>query len=64
MSRKEFEMDLNRIGPPDDDSEQAGGRVPSGAKYGAWLRRNDPVMFDVGFHEWEREKRAGREKAG
>ena len=28
--------------------------VQTNGKYGTWLRRNDPVRFDVGYQEWSR----------
>jgi len=30
-----------------------GGRIPDNANYGSWMRRNDPIAFEVGFGEWE-----------
>jgi hypothetical protein len=51
-TRKAYEEYLNELGTPDADLYSNGGRVPDGAKYGAWLRRNDPIAFNVGYNEW------------
>lgn len=36
---------LNEIGIPNSDAKSLGGRIPDHAKYGSWLRRNDPIAF-------------------
>ena len=56
MTKKEYERDLNEIGPPDHDHPKNGGRVPWSMvdKYGTWLRKHDPIMFEVGLNERER----------
>ena len=51
MTKREFAEELNELGAPEDDREENGGRVPEGAKYGAWLRRNDPIAFEVAYNE-------------
>ncbi|MFS0841303.1 hypothetical protein [Paenibacillus sp. 1P03SA] len=56
MTRKEFEQYLNELSMSDDEKKSNGGRIPDNCKYGSWLRRNDPVMFNVGFgHERSKE---------
>lgn len=57
LTRKEYEEYLNEIGTPTDDLKSVGGRVPDTAKYGRWLRRNDPVAFNVGYEEERRNRR-------
>ena len=57
LTRKEYEEYLNEIGTPTDDLESVGGRVPDTAKYGRWLRRNDPVAFNVGYEDEKRNRR-------
>ena len=56
MTKKEYELDLNEIGPPNHDHPENGGRVPWHMvdKYGTWLRKNDPIQFEVGYNERER----------
>lgn len=53
-TRKQYVEYLNELGTPEDDLKSNGGRVPDTAKYGAWLRNNDPIAFEVGYQEWER----------
>jgi len=52
-TRKEAEENLNEIGCPDHDLRCLGGRVPDrmSEKYGTWLRRNDPIAFEVYLYE-------------
>jgi hypothetical protein len=56
MTKKEYEKELNEIVPPDHDHPKNKGRVPWSmvGKYGTWLRKNDPIMFEVGYNERER----------
>lgn len=51
-TKKSYELWLNRYAVPNDDKKSNGGRVPDDAKYGSWLRRNDPIAFEVGFNDW------------
>lgn len=51
-TRKEYTSWLNELGAPKDDLKSNGGRVPDHAKYGSWVRKNDPVAFNIGFREW------------
>lgn len=51
MTKKEYEEYLNEVGIPDDDLKSAGGRIPDHANYGSWLRRNDPIAFQVGYND-------------
>ena len=57
LTRKEYEEYLNEIGTPTDELKSVGGRVPDTAKYGRWLRRNDPVAFNVGYEDERRNRR-------
>ena len=50
MTRQQYEEYLNGFDIPDDDLKSNGGRIPDGAKYGSWLRRNDPIAFNVGYN--------------
>ena len=54
-TKKEYEEWLNELGCPDDDHPDSGGRCSwDGVRnYGSWLRRNDPIAFQVGFNEWD-----------
>lgn len=45
---------LNEVGPPLEDLKSNGGRIPDGTDYGAWMRRNDPVAFNVSYYERQR----------
>lgn len=55
-TRKAYEKYLNEYEVPENDRANNGGRIPDYAKYGSWLRRNDPVAFEVGFNEWSGER--------
>ncbi len=50
-TRKDFEAELNQIGTRADECKSNGGRIPEAAKYGTWLRRNDPIAFEVAYNE-------------
>lgn len=52
-TKREYEEWLNELGAPENDKRSNGGRVPDNCKYGSWLRRNDPIAFQVGFNEWQ-----------
>lgn len=54
-TRRDHEEWLDELGVPDDDLRSNGGRIPDGARYGRWMRKNDPVGFNVSFQERERE---------
>ena len=51
MNKKEYEEYLNSFGTPDDDLKSNGGRIPDHVPYGSWLRRNDPIAFQVGYND-------------
>ena len=57
-TRKDYEEWLNELGIPDDDLKSEGGRIPDRAKYGSWIRRNDPILFNVGYREWKEDSRS------
>lgn len=48
-----YQRFLNELGIPEDDKASNGGRIPDNAQYGNWLRKHDPIAFNVGFREWE-----------
>ena len=52
-TRKDYEEYLNELGAPLDDLKSNGGRIPDSSRYGSWLRRNDPVAFNVGYREYK-----------
>lgn len=56
-TKAEYEDSINRIPVPFAECKSNGGRIPDHAKYGSWLRRNDPVAFQVGYNEWAAENR-------
>lgn len=45
LTLKDVEDDLNEIGVPESEKKSNGGLIPDHAKYGSWLRRNDPTAF-------------------
>ena len=52
-TKQEYEEWLNELEIPFDDLKSNGGRIPDNSKYGTWIRRNDPIAFNVGFQEFE-----------
>lgn len=57
-SKAEYENSINDIPVPHEETQSAGGRIPDHTtRYGSWLRRNDPIAFEVGYQEWARENR-------
>lgn len=55
FTRKVYERCLNSIQVPSDDLFSNGGRIPDRTtRYGSWLRRNDPIGFEVGYQEEKR----------
>jgi hypothetical protein len=53
-SKTDYQTYLNELGIPHLDTVSEGGRIPDHAQYGTWLRRNDPIAFEVGFNDWKR----------
>jgi hypothetical protein len=55
--KKDFEKYLNdNISIPEHDKKSNGSRISDNSKYGSWLRKNDPIAFEVGYHEYQLEK--------
>lgn len=55
-TKKEYENYLNEIGLSlDEDRFIIGGKKRNG-KYGAMLRKHDPIAFSVGYNDWRREQ--------
>lgn len=52
MTKREYQEWLNELEIPVQDLKSNGGRIPDNAKLGDWMRRNDPVAFNVGH--WEK----------
>lgn len=50
-TKRDHEENLNELPVPFDDMKSNGGRIPDGAKYGTWLRRNDPIAFRISYRE-------------
>ena len=51
-TKLDYEIELDEIGIPEDDKKSNGGRISDFANYGAWLRKNDPIAFEVGYNEF------------
>lgn len=51
ISKKDYQDYLNEMGTPEDDKYSNGGRVPDSSNYGDWMRKNDPIAFEVGYQE-------------
>lgn len=50
-TRKGYEEYLNELGIPEDDKKSNGGLIPDHARYGTWLRKNQPITFNVGYND-------------
>lgn len=57
LTKKEYEGYLNELEIPIGDAKSDGGRIPDNAKYGTWIRKNDPIAFEVGFNDWVRDNK-------
>lgn len=53
-TRRDYEIYLDEIGIPENEKKSIGGRIKDSANYGAWLRNNDPIAFEVGYSEFWR----------
>jgi hypothetical protein len=56
ITKKYYEDCLNELGIPVGCAKSDGGLVPDFAKYGSWVRRNDPIGFEVGFQDVQKEE--------
>lgn len=50
--KQDYEEFVNGLPIPDANLKSNGGRIPDKAKYGTWLKKNDPIAFNVGYGEW------------
>ena len=55
-TRTEHAAFLDELGVPDDDLHSNGGRIPDRAQWGQWMRRNDPIAFNLSYQENVREQ--------
>jgi hypothetical protein len=52
-TKESYEYYLNDFPVPKEDKKSNGGRIDDKTtRYGTWIRRNDPIAFNVGFREW------------
>lgn len=63
MSKREYTEYLNDLGDDYGGAAMIDERCPEGAKYGNWLRRNDPIAFNVGYGDKCRELEFERDQA-
>jgi len=58
---KDAEMEINEIGCPNAELKSEGGLVPDRMvnRYGTWMRKHDPIAFNVYYHDEKREKTGG-----
>ncbi len=54
ISKQDYTEWLNELEVPNEDLKSNGGRIPDNADYGDWMRRNDPIAFNVGLNEYRR----------
>ena len=64
LTRKEYEEYLNEVGKslPEEEFIIGGKQRPYWGKYGSFIRRYDPIAFEVGYSDWKREKLFKNEK--
>jgi hypothetical protein len=54
-TKEKYELWLNRYSQEQHEIVLADGRPSKRVKkYGTWLRKNDPISFNVGYNEWAR----------
>lgn len=58
ITKQDAERYLNDAGIPEQDKRSNGGRVMDSVPYGTWMRRNDPIQFDI---IWKQYNRKGEE---
>lgn len=58
FTRADFAESLNELPIPGEDLESEGGRIPDcwAGRYGEWMRRNDPIAFEVAWQEEQRRR--------
>ncbi len=54
-TKKDHAESLNELEAPFSDLRSNGGRIPDNAKYGDWMRRHDPISFNIDYQEKRRE---------
>ncbi len=54
-TREEFENYLNEVLEHEDTPQLSVKPGTYLQKPGTWMRKNDPIQFEVGFNEWEKE---------
>lgn len=55
-TKKSYEEYLNDLPIPEEDKRSNGGLIPDNSKYGSWIRKNDPIQFEVAYSEWRPDK--------
>ena len=51
--KRNYEAYLNEMGTPANDLKSNGGRISDYARYGSWMRKHDPLAFEIGLNEWK-----------
>lgn len=47
-----YEQYINDVPVPESDKKSNGGEIPDHVtKWGTWLRKNDPISFNMGYNE-------------
>lgn len=55
-TKKQYEEYLNELGESLSEEEFVmGGKMRRG-KYGTMQRKHDPIGFELGYHDWKRER--------
>lgn len=59
-TKAEHEEWLNELEVPSDDHPENNGRVPWSMvnRYGSWMRKHDPIAFQVSYQERELQLRS------
>ena len=55
-TKKQYENYLNDFNVPESEKKSNGGLIPDKSKLGTWLRKHDPIAFEVGYREFSNMK--------
>lgn len=56
-TKKQYEEELNDLGKEDGDNFFWMQQRKKVKNFGSWIRRTDPIQFEVGFNEWKLKER-------
>ena len=51
-TKQDYENYLTDMKAPLEDMKSNGGRIPDMCEYGRWIRKHDPIAFNIGYNEF------------